>query len=92
MVNAIFRESFMGSPVETIEVEEGNPYYRVENGALYAENNLIMYEVGSRRSEFVVPEGTEFIWDGAFYGASNLKKVTIASTVKRIEQELFLWM
>ena len=89
VVDAIFGESFMGSPVETIEVEEGNPYYRVENGALYAENNLIMYEVGSRRSEFVVPEGTEFIWDGAFYGASNLKKVTIASTVKRIEQDCF---
>ena len=89
VVDAIFWESFMGSPVETIEVEEGNPYYRVENGALYAENNLIMYEVGSRRSEFVVPEGIEFIWSGAFYGASNLKKVTIASTVKRIDQDCF---
>ena len=89
VIDAIMPQSFQGAPVETIEVEEGNPYYHVENGALYAENNLLLYAAGSRESEFIVPEGVEYLFAGAFDSASNLKKVTIASTVKRISDFCF---
>ena len=89
VVNAIVVQCFQGTQLEIIEVEEGNPYYHVENGALYAENDLLLYASGSKESEVVVSEGIEFICSGAFYEALNLKKITIASTVKTIADHCF---
>lgn len=90
VTNAIMIQSFQGVPLETIEVEEGNSYYWVEDGALYTvDNTLLMYAVGRQESEFIVPEEIKFIASSAFEKALNLRKVTIASTVETISDYAF---
>ena len=87
--DSIMLDCFMGTLLETIEVEEGNQYYHAENGALYAGTSLLVYAAGRKESEFVVPEGTTYIVSSAFMDAKNLKKVTIASTVETIARDAF---
>lgn len=43
-------DCFMGTLLETIEVEEGNQYYHAENGALYAGTSLLVYAAGRKES------------------------------------------
>ena len=83
-------QSFEMAPLETIEVEPGNTYYRVQDGALYSDGDaLLMYAIARNDTEFTIPEGISFISPGAFSGAKNLQKITIASTVETISRSTF---
>lgn len=75
---------------EKITVEEGNPRYAVENGALYDNltKTLIEY-VLDEREEFVVREGTKYIGNFALENAVNLKKVTLPEGLIEIGQGAF---
>ena len=82
--------SFEENQFETIEVEEGNPYYYAKDGVLYSGKDcLVSYACGSKNSEFVVPDEVTVIAMGAFTNAKNLKKVTISSTVEIISENAF---
>lgn len=79
-----------GTPLETIEVEDGNPYYVVKDGALCLNNKtLLFYETASSREEIEIPEGITFIVMCAFQGAENLKRVHISPTVSQIDAHAF---
>lgn len=57
------------------------PGVKVLHGSLFNKSGL---------EEVVVSEGTEILY-GSFYGCSKLKKVTLPSTLKRIDTSSFTW-
>ena len=90
VTDAIMLQCFEMAPLETIEVEPGNTYYRAQDGALYSDGDtLLMYAIARNDTEFTIPEGINFISPGAFSGAKNLQKITIASTVDTISRSAF---
>lgn len=50
---------------------------------------FMAYAVGSESSDYVIPDGVKAVGWGAFYLATNLKSVTIPSSVKVIEGHAF---
>ena len=80
----ILPAAFVGTLIEKIEVEEGNPYYYVKDGALYGGKSLLLYEINSEREEFKIPDDITDIYDWAFNKDKKLKKVELGASVKTI--------
>ena len=73
---------------ETIQVDPDNPYFKVENGALYTKDGsrLLLMSVNSGIREFVIPDRVTSIDNGAFVNAYNLRKVTIGKGYTTVPQ------
>lgn len=73
---------------ETIQVDPDNPYFKVENGALYTKDGsrLLLMSVNSGIREFVIPDRVTSIDTGAFVNAYNLRKVTIGKGYTTVPQ------
>lgn len=73
---------------ETIQVDPDNPYFKVENGALYTKDGsrLLLMSVNSEIREFVIPDRVTSIDTGAFVNAYNLRKVTIGKGYTTVPQ------
>ena len=73
---------------ETIQVDPDNPYFKVENGALYTKDGsrLLLMSVNSGIREFVIPDRVTSIDTGAFGNAYNLRKVTIGKGYTTVPQ------
>ena len=73
---------------ETIQVDPDNPYFKVENGALYTKDGsrLLLMSVNSGTREFVIPDRVTSIDTGAFVNAYNLRKVTIGKGYTTVPQ------
>lgn len=73
---------------ETIQVDPDNPYFKVENGALYTKDGsrLLLMSVNSGIREFVIPDRVISIDTGAFVNAYNLRKVTIGKGYTTVPQ------
>ena len=71
--------------LESIEVAEGNEYYKSLNGILYTKDGktLIRCAEGKTDTAFTVPEGVEVIGDYAFY-CSNIISISLPDTVTSI--------
>ena len=83
---------FVGCTALTgIFVNADSARFKSEDGVLFTKdgNRLICYPAGKTETEYVVPNGTESIADGAFYGAANLKKITLPRSLKRVETDAF---
>ena len=73
---------------ETIQVDPDNPYFKVENGALYTKDGsrLLLISVNYKITEFVIPDRVTSIDNGAFVNAYNLRKVTIGKGYTTVPQ------
>lgn len=73
---------------ETIQVDPDNPYFKVENGALYTKDGswLLLISVNYEITEFVIPDRVTSIDTGAFVNAYNLRKVTIGKGYTTVPQ------
>ena len=85
----IIEEDGLGLMIpETIQVDPDNPYFKVENGALYTKDGsrLLLMSVNSEIREFVIPDRVTSIDTGAFVNAYNLRKVTIGKGYTTVPQ------
>ena len=85
----IIEEDGLGLMIpETIQVDPDNPYFKVENGALYTKDGsrLLLMSVNSGIREFVIPDRVISIDTGAFVNAYNLRKVTIGKGYTTVPQ------
>lgn len=85
----------------TIKVADGNPKYKVLDGALYSYSTasgtgaykLEQFPIGNKTAEYKVPELLGFtlteIGQGAFWGAQNLETLALPNTVKTIDHRAF---
>ncbi len=73
--------------VETIEVEEGNKFYKVVDNVLYnyPMATLYRYLPSKEDKEFTIPYGVEYIRNGAFKGEKNLDVVNVPGSVVEID-------
>ena len=92
-----------GSKLKTITVDPENPYYYVEDGALYATyvegihtdgfhiagKWLVKYPVGMDATSCTVPEGVVGIECYAFYNGANLEEIVLPEGVTRIGDYAF---
>ena len=65
----------------SINVDSSNTFYSSDSGVLYnfAKTTLIQYPVGNTQTSYIIPSTVTAINPYAFYGAKNLKSVTIPS-------------
>ncbi len=72
--------------LEYFEVEEGNTYFTVQDGVLFADEGrlLVAYPASRADETYTVPGGVEEIVSGAFGFAQHLKEVTVTEGVEYI--------
>jgi len=77
--------------IETIAVDEANPYMRVVDNVLYDKEmtKLIFYPRQNKASVFYVPEEIRFIRSAAFEDNPYLTEVYLPNTVKEIGKQAF---
>lgn len=77
--------------LKSIEAPYENAYFSTIGGVLFDKSGetLIKYPQAKEGEEYTVPEGVEIIASYAFRGVNELKKVTIAATVKRVNEYAF---
>lgn len=73
----------LASNLESITVEDGNKYFKSEDGVLYNRDmtKLCAYPLG-RKGSYVVPKTVTSIETKVFAGASKLTQLTITKNVK----------
>jgi hypothetical protein len=82
---------YYNSSLKEIIVAKGNKYFKTVNGALISADgkNLIKYPAKSENTEFIVPEGVEYIYDDAFSEATNLTSITFPDSLLEIGSMTF---
>ena len=77
--------------LQYIYVDENNVNYQSTDGNLYSKDGraLIQYAIGKATSDYSIPNGVCKFGSYCFYGAQNLKKVRIASSVSEPGEYLF---
>ena len=70
----------------SIEVDEGNRYYKSIDGILYGKDlkSIIQYAAGKKGTDFVVPDSVTSIGEGAFSYCGSLASITIPDSVTSI--------
>lgn len=74
-----------------ITVAKDNPYYTDIDGVLFTKDlkRLICYPCGKAGQTYIVPDTVEIIDEYAFADNTNLRKVVLPSSLKRIEFRAF---
>lgn len=69
-----------------ITADENNPSYTVNDGILYSKDKKILYFYPPAREDktFIVPDGVETIYDGAFFQCVNLQDISFPDNLKNI--------
>ncbi len=86
---------FLGDKVlENVTVEEGHPYLYVQDHALiyqskYGWNTLVAYPEGLTDTAYCIPEGVDTVGDRAFAENQSLQRLSMKSSVTRIEGKAF---
>lgn len=75
----------------TVPINELNPYYTCQDGVIYSKDGreLVQYLAGRPFSTYTMPETINRIDEYAFWGANNLKDVSISSSVDAIPEYAF---
>ncbi len=73
------------------QVSPGASDYQVENGVLLRRSTrqLVAYPMGKKDASYTVPKGIKSIGTGGFYGAANLKKITLDDALLQIHADGF---
>lgn len=85
--------AFLGcSILESITVDDENPYWTSIDGVLYSkdEKTLYCYPTNKKNESFTVPEGVVNIYLKAFGLNSDLKEINLPSTIKKIDEQIFV--
>ncbi len=74
-----------------INVDEANENYKSEDGVLFTKNGqyLVVYPIGSIRTEYAIPDGVLYIKESAFFQAANLASVEFPASLKGIHAAAF---
>lgn len=84
--------AFSSSELLSIKVSEGSAYFcSDEKGVLYTYNKdeLIFYPAVETSDEYTMPDTVTKIREGAFYGAVNLKSITLSKNLTEIGKSAF---
>ncbi len=75
--------------IEQYTVAEGNNYFSAVDGILYnkEQTKLILYPGGKADTEFVVGNNVTELAEYAFYGADNIKSLTIPESITQIPSQ-----
>ncbi len=73
----------LSSGLTSFQVAQANPSFKSVDGVLFSKNGSILYEYPLAKPDitYIIPHGTKTIQKGAFTEFTNLKNVTIPSTV-----------
>ena len=84
-------DGFFSSSISAFSQEGENENYSVRDGVLYNADGsvLLRYPDGDMAEEFSIPEGTIAVGDDAFYGASNLRKISLPGSLRQIGDHAF---
>ncbi len=85
--------AFMGTRLETISVDEENPYFATKDNVLFTKDmkTLMIYPSGSKTTSYTIPDGVERIEDSAFFGCRYLNELTISEGVQEFGRSVFSW-
>lgn len=79
--------------LKTIEISPENPYYEMVDGVMFGQTNkgrtLISYPAALERTEYTIPEDTQYIGYSSFNMCHNLKKIMIPKSVSAISTAAF---
>lgn len=75
-----------------ISVDKDSKYLKSVDGVLYTKDGkvLLAYPAGKKDTEFRVPDGVQYIADGAFMGAVKLKQVSLPKNLYYIGEKVFM--
>jgi len=74
--------------LKSFSVAESNPSYMAEDGVLFTKNKGILIAFpNDKGTEYTIPFGVAVIGEGAFSGCSQLRTLTIPSSVVRFEYD-----
>ena len=75
----------------TIEVSPESTYYTVVDGVVFTKDmkTLVYYPEGLNNTSYTIPDGTETIGAGAFFGNMKLTEVIMPDTITTIKQKAF---
>ena len=77
-------------PLQEIIIEEGNSYYKLVDGALIHDNELLMYVGGNKQTSYTMPDAITEIAIFAFDRAENLESITLSKNLKTIPYACFV--
>lgn len=88
-VSLMGNNPFAGCP--RISIENKSPYFALENGALYTadKKTMIYCSIIGKDKEFVVPDSVEIICKHTFYLCDRFEKITLPSSLKKMENNPF---
>jgi hypothetical protein len=80
---------FAGCPKLSLKNE--SEHFVLEDGVLYDKDKtmIIYFPVNDKRTKFAIPEGVSCIGKHCFFACDNLEKITIPSSVIRLENNPF---
>lgn len=84
--------AFLGcNNLSAINVEAGNTEYASEDGVLFSKSKerLIRYPVNKSETEYVVPDGVEWLASDAFYDNDHLTAITLPDSMAWIGADAF---
>lgn len=81
--------SFRGVRPQAYAVMKGNQRFQSSEGVVYgtAGNYLAFYPSGSKRMEYAIREGTEYVFNWGFRYAENLTTLTMPASLKEIRAD-----
>ncbi len=78
------------TPLTAINVEEGNPVYKSENGILYsADGKTLLMCPRAKSGDITVMDGVESIADKGFYGCTKITSISLPDSLKTIGSYAF---
>ena len=88
-VSLMGNNPFAGCPL--IEIVNNSKSYIYENGALYTadKKTMIYCSIKGEGKEFIVPEGVVVICKHSFFLCDRFEKITLPSTLKKMENNPF---
>ena len=90
-VTSIPNETFYGSNIAEIHVDENNPQYASQDGVLFNKNktSLLQYPPKNIRNSYNIPDGVRAIGKNAFQDCDYLTSVTFPKTLTNIYEGSF---
>ncbi|MBQ3126816.1 MAG: leucine-rich repeat protein [Clostridia bacterium] len=93
-VTTLGENALGSSALQNIYVIKGNGNFYSVSGSLYnyEKTELIRYAAGQEKNAFSTRSGTESIAAYAFYGADQLKQITLGADVGRLDEHALIGM
>ena len=80
------------SKLESITVDENNPYFCTHNGNVYTKDKKTLVHVvklSDRTGDVVIDDGVEHFYNGIFTHHEGITSVTLPNSVKSLSRQLF---